>query len=93
HSRLDDRTRTYRMEASTTHWKLQMDHLVTAYLDYRLPDPGDGMPPSTKTSAGVVTEESSGLSLVNMELVDLFSCWQETLVPRAHHIYPNETLI
>ncbi|KAF8883571.1 hypothetical protein BD779DRAFT_1417169, partial [Infundibulicybe gibba] len=41
----DTRTRTDRIEIQNAHWELQWEHLVDAYLTYRMNDSGDGLPP------------------------------------------------
>ncbi|KIJ58156.1 hypothetical protein HYDPIDRAFT_34448 [Hydnomerulius pinastri MD-312] len=66
-----------------------MDRLADAYLEYRARDDGNGMPAPNDDD----TDSPRGMSLVNIELVDLCERRQATLVPCANHLYPNETLI
>ncbi|KAG1848222.1 hypothetical protein F4604DRAFT_1594049 [Suillus subluteus] len=41
---VDPCTRRDRIDVQTANWNLQMEHLVSAYLDYRTRDCGNGMP-------------------------------------------------
>jgi len=105
---IDHRTREDRTENQTTHWQLQIDLLVDAYLDYRFRDSGDGLPAFDDMSAEPLLDDSSSVSLTNIELIDLFSMFHKvpilcanSFLERSHsslrsqpsHRYPNETLI
>ncbi|KAG2338068.1 hypothetical protein BDR05DRAFT_855938, partial [Suillus weaverae] len=41
---VDPRTRRDRIDLQTNHWDMQMNQLVSVYLDYQSHDSGDGMP-------------------------------------------------
>ncbi|KAH7904735.1 hypothetical protein BJ138DRAFT_1106572 [Hygrophoropsis aurantiaca] len=89
--RVDPRVRRDRIEIQTQHWDLQIDRLVTAYLDYRARDAGDGMPSISELED---TQDSNECpALAHIELVDIFSRRQESLSSRPSHVFPNETLI
>lgn len=106
---IDHRTREDRTESQTNHWQLQLDLLVDAYLDYRFRDSGDSLPTFDDMSAEPLLDDSSSVSLTNIELIDLFSMFNESsnssransFLERSHsslrsqpsHRYPNETLI
>ncbi|KAG1733396.1 uncharacterized protein EDB91DRAFT_1057552 [Suillus paluster] len=92
HRYIDPRTREDHTESQTNHWHLQIDLLVDAYLDYRFHDSGDSLPTFDDMSAEPLLDDSSGVSLTNIELIDLFSTHSS---PQSHpfHRYPNETLI
>ncbi|KAG6377662.1 hypothetical protein JVT61DRAFT_14427 [Boletus reticuloceps] len=72
-----------------------MSALVAVYLDYQSRDTGDGLPPVDDNEPVDVDSEDNPtpVSLSDIELVDLFTCRNATLISQPHHIYPNETLI
>ncbi|KAG2351794.1 hypothetical protein BDR07DRAFT_1258018, partial [Suillus spraguei] len=90
---IDHRTREDRTESRTNHWQLQIDLLVDAYLDYRFRDSGDGLPTFDDMSAEPLLDDSSSVSLTNIELIDLFKRSHSSLRSQPSHRYPNETLI
>jgi hypothetical protein len=105
---INHHTREDRTENQTTHWQLQIDLLVDDYLDYHFRDSGDGLPAFDDMSAEPLLDDSSSVSLTNIELIDLFSMFHKvpilcanSFLERSHsslqsqpsHRYPNETLI
>lgn len=71
---MDPRTQRDCIDLQTNHWDMQMNQLVSVYLDYRSRDSGNGMP----LSAPTVLNENENPSLntapvlSNIELVDTF---------------------
>ncbi|KAG1837074.1 hypothetical protein C8R48DRAFT_582763, partial [Suillus tomentosus] len=90
---VDPKTRHDRIELQTSHWDMQMDWLVNAYLDYRSRDSGNGIP----SLASVVSNEDPSLNavpvLTNIELIDTFFRRQDSFQASLSHRYPNKTLI
>ncbi|KAF8141771.1 hypothetical protein EV363DRAFT_1132204, partial [Boletus edulis] len=87
--------RSDRVELQMKDWDMQMSALVAAYLDYRAHDTGDGLPSVDDNEPVDVDSEDNPtrVSLSDIELVDLFTRWNTTLISQPHHVYPNETLI
>ena len=90
-------------ENRTTQWDLQLDLLVDAYLDYRSRDSGDGWPNVEETPSMEPPSDSSpqaGVSLIDIELIDLFSAYDEEpllhrliyLQSEANHLFLNRSL-
>lgn len=81
---VDPRTRQDRTENQTAQWDLQLDLLVDAYLDYRSRDSGDGWPNVEETPMEPPSDTSpqASVSLIDIELIDLFSAYDE--VPLLH---------
>ncbi|KAG2335915.1 hypothetical protein BDR05DRAFT_897480 [Suillus weaverae] len=79
-------------ESQMNHWHLQIDLLVDTYLDYHFRDSGDGLPTFDNISAEPLLDDSSSVSLTNIELIDLFSI-HSSLQLQPSHRYPNKTLI
>ncbi|KAI5997581.1 hypothetical protein EDD15DRAFT_2162612 [Pisolithus albus] len=61
----DSRTWHDHIELQTEHWRLQMEQLVNAYLDYRYRDTGDGLPAPEES-------EASTQYLMDVELVLIY---------------------
>lgn len=105
---VDPRTRKDCIDVQNANWNIQMERLVNAYLDYRAWDCGDGMP-SASNEDEPMSNNADGLSLQNIELIDVFSksflslyeiCIQQytglkraSLQPQTFHRFPNECLI
>ncbi|KAG1774198.1 hypothetical protein EV702DRAFT_975394 [Suillus placidus] len=68
---VDSRTRTNHIEVQNEHWDVQIERLVSVYLDYCTQDGGDGMPSFPPSDEP--TLDGDCLSLKNIELVDIFS--------------------
>ncbi|KAI9449024.1 hypothetical protein HD554DRAFT_2044479 [Boletus coccyginus] len=98
----DDRSRRDRIAIQHDQWDVQMSCLVSAYLDYRLRNSGDGFPSSEVPAVSPeADEEALGYppgTVVDVELIDIFSQVhttrrKATLIARRGHIYPNENLV
>ncbi|KAG6371001.1 hypothetical protein JVT61DRAFT_10719 [Boletus reticuloceps] len=92
-------TRNHRDRTAIQHdqWDIQMTYLVDAYLDYRSRDSGDGFPTSVQSAVSPEADEEPPEhppgTIVNIELVDMFTRRRATLVTRQGHLYPNENLL
>ena len=100
---IDPCTRQDRTENRTTQWDLQLDLLVDAYLDYCSRDSGDGWPNVEETPSMEPPSDTSpqaGVSLIDIELIDLFSVYDEEpllhrliyLQSEANHLFLNRSL-
>ena len=65
----DDQDRRDRIELRMDHWSAQLPRLVTAYLEFRLRDSGDGLPPADGDKQGTASLPGS---IEDIELVDIF---------------------
>ncbi|KAF8430430.1 hypothetical protein L210DRAFT_3733934 [Boletus edulis BED1] len=78
-------------------WDVQMTRLVDAYLDYRSRDSRDGFPTSVQSAISPEADEEPPEyppgTIVNIELVDMFTRWRATLIARQGHLYRNENLL
>ncbi|KAG1722698.1 hypothetical protein EDB19DRAFT_1645644 [Suillus lakei] len=92
---IDPRDCRDRTENLTSHWNIQVDCLMDAYLDYHARDSGNGMPnPEDLPSVLPLHMDMMDCpSLNNIELIDLFRRRRSSLQPIASHRFPNETLI
>jgi len=77
---IDPRTRQDCTENQTTQWDLQLSFLVDAYLNYRSRNSGDGLPNIDEIPMEPTSDNLPSVSLVNIELVDLFSAYGEVLL-------------
>ncbi|KAG1758478.1 hypothetical protein EDD22DRAFT_737002, partial [Suillus occidentalis] len=69
---VDPRTCKDHINVQNANWNIQMEHLVNAYLDYHARDCGDGMPSASNEDEPMLNN-TDGLSLQNIELIDVFS--------------------
>ena len=73
---MDLHTHTDRIEVQNEHWGVQIEQLVSVYLNYRTQDGGDGMPSFPPSDEPIL--DGDCVSLKNIELVDIFSKVQGT---------------
>ncbi|KAG2337880.1 hypothetical protein BDR05DRAFT_857660, partial [Suillus weaverae] len=88
---VDSHTHTDGIEVQNEHWGVQIEQLVSVYLDYRIQDSCNGMP--SILPPGETTLNSDCVSLKNIKLVDIFGKKHTSLQPCPSHHYLNETLI
>ncbi|KAF8128105.1 hypothetical protein EV363DRAFT_1510134, partial [Boletus edulis] len=71
--------------------------LVDAYLNYHSQDSGDGFPTSVQLAVSPKADEEPPEyppgTIVNIELVDMFTRRRATLVDRQGHLYRNKNLL